>query len=107
MALLDQQTMLVDACLDLLSLESRSSRTTKELDETPDALETASTHPSLRRSALLCISNLLRANPEQMERRALRRMQAVLGYLMATDEDPLVRHNAEQVLEDCNTLLAM
>ena len=98
--------MLVDACLDLLSLESRSTRTPKENDETPDPLEAASTHPSLRRGGLICIGHLLRANPEGFDRRTLMRMVAVLGYLEATDEDPLVRHNAGEVLVDCETLLS-
>lgn len=105
-ALRNQQAILIDACLDLLSLESRSNRTTKEADETPDSLEEASTHPSLRRGALVCIGNLMRGSAENIVRRTLLRMQAVLGYLVATDEDPLVRQNSETLLEDCGTLLA-
>jgi hypothetical protein len=90
--------------LDLLSLESRQKVQVKPKDETPDALETAATHPSLRRSALLLLGLLLRAAPEQVSPRMLARMKAVLGYLHQTDEDPLVRHNAGEVLEDCNDL---
>ena len=104
LSLLPHRETLVDACLDLLSLESRSSRTTAPKDETPDPLTAGSTHPSLRRGAILSISLMLRAAPEQFNARTLSRMKAVFGYLVATDEDPLVRHNAGQVLEDCEAL---
>ena len=99
LSLLPQQATLIDACLDILSLESRSSRTTKLKDETPDALESASTHPSLRRSALLFMNLLLQADLRQFGARIVQRMEAVIRYVKHTDEDPLVRHNAGVVLE--------
>ena len=101
MALLPYQHALVDGMLDLLSLESRQAKTSKPKDETPDALETAATHPSLRRGALVLLGLLLRAAPEKFTARELERMKAVLGYLKQVDEDPMVRHNAGEVLEDC------
>lgn len=101
LALLPYQHALVDGMLDLLSLESRQAKTSKPKDETPDALETAATHPSLRRGALVLLGLLLRAAPEKFTARELERMKAVLGYLKQVDEDPMVRHNAGEVLEDC------
>jgi hypothetical protein len=93
--------------LDLLSLESRQTAKTKLKDETSDPLETSATHPSLRRGALVLLGLLLRAAPESFTRRELDRMKAVLGYLKQVDEDPLVRHNAGEVLEDCIDLSTM
>ena len=90
--------------LDLLSIESRTTAKTRPKDETPDALETAASHPSLRRGALVLLGLILRAAPEQITAQELSRMKAVLGYLKQVDEDALVRHNAGEVLEDCNDL---
>ena len=104
MSLLPQQEILLDACLDILSLESRSSRTLKLKDETVDALELASTHPSLRRGALLLINLLISANAEGFGDRITSRLKAVIGYVKYTDDDPLVRHNAELVIENIEAL---
>lgn len=107
LALLPYRQSLVDGMLDLLSLESRQKTTEKPKDETPDPLETAATHPSLRRSALVLLGQLLRSTPERFTAREIARMKAVLGYLKQVDEDPLVRHNAAEVLEDCIELTAL
>lgn len=107
LALLSFRQSLVDGMLDLLSLESRQSAQSKPKDETPDPLEIAATHPSLRRGAVVLLGLLLRAMPERFTTRELARMKAVLGYLKQVDEDPLVRHNAGEVLEDCVELMSL
>lgn len=99
LALLAYQDAIVDGMLDLLSVEGRNTVSTAK-DETPDPLEVAATHPSLRRAAILLVGSLLRASPETFHIRTLARMKAVLGYLKQIDGDALVRHNASEVLED-------
>lgn len=107
LALLPYRQALVDGMLDLLSLESRQKAREKAKDDTPDPLEIAATHPSLRRSALVLLAQLLRAMPERFTAREIARMKAVSGYLKQVDEDPLVRHNAAEVLEDCTQLTTL
>lgn len=128
-ALITYQTTLVDACLDLLSLENakrfsaeqeRRSRiedkdeaeervlNSGKVDETPLPLATTSTHASLRRGALLFISLLIRAQPDAFSnlehRRLIQRCRAVVGYVEATDDDGLVRYNAGVVKDDLEAL---
>lgn len=97
---------LINAMSDLLSVETRKSGQLKGKDETPEPLEVASTHPSLRRGALSFLSRLLRADASQFSRADLRRLHNVIGYTQNVDEDALVRHNAEIVMEDVETLLS-
>lgn len=121
--------MLIDTCLDLLSIENAKKAVLaadqtsssqmleededgfakpKRVDESSDPLSTASTHISLRRGALLFISLLLRAQPDDFRkvqsRRLVGRMKNVVGYVRVTDEDGLVRHNAGEVAEDLEAL---
>jgi len=109
-SLLPNKVTLVEACLDLLSVESRPAQNgnaaSKSKDETPDGLETAASHPSLRRGALLFLSQLMRASPDDFRDGSIRiaRLKAVIGYVRDTDEDYLVRHNAGLVLEDVEEL---
>lgn len=63
-------------------------------------------HPSLRRAALLFVAMTTRARaaaelPEDaVNMSLLERARAVVGYVQQIDRDALVRHQAEETLED-------
>jgi hypothetical protein len=114
LSLLSEINTLIEACLDLLSVESSSKKTVfqpilieerNKIEETADPLECASTHPSLRRGAILFLTLLMRAMQEKgdlqvVQPRTARRFSIVIGYVRDTDQDALVRHNAGVLLDE-------
>lgn len=72
-------------------------------EETPNPLtHSAKEQPSLRRAAcffLSCLVDALPEHPHVVDGAQLNRMVDVLQYVGQTDPDPLVQHQAQQVLE--------
>lgn len=124
LAVLPHSHDLVDACLTILSVESKQAPRAAAVDsensrwertrtggpvyeETPAPLATDTAHVSLRRAAILFIALLFRSSTETSDSRCvafpvdlIRRTHTVLSYVAMTDTDGLVQHQARTVAEE-------
>lgn len=87
---------------ELEKLRPESVRQSRRPEETANPLTVdAKEQPSLRRAACFFIASLALANQEQSVITTQQREQiiTVMRYVGQTDMDPLVRHQAQEVLE--------